>query len=298
MKVSVSKWSKYKLMKQNKLLADYLPETRIFKRDTLWSMLKRHKSVVIKPNFGRLGFKILKVNSLGDDHYNIHYGRKINHFTGQVPTLNYINQITKKKRVVQQYIPLATIDDAPFDFRIMLQRKKRTDDWFVTGTAAKVSFSGYFVTNASVQVLTVEEAINKSILKNKVKVTDLQKKLDSLGLEAARHLQKYFPKRTEIGLDVGIDEDGNLWIIEANYRPSINMFEIMQNQTFYKNIVDFRSSPERYKERKTENTGKSESPGKNDLLPENKVTSNLNKNPDGNFITNLIRRFRRFLSSE
>ncbi|MCE7793901.1 YheC/YheD family protein [Salipaludibacillus sp. CUR1] len=284
MKVSVSKWSKYKLMKQNKVLADYLPETQIFKKGTLWSMLKRHETVVIKPNFGRLGYKILKVNSLGDDHYNIHYGRKVNHFYGQVPTRNYINQITNKKRVIQQYIPLATIDEAPFDFRVMLQRKKGSNDWFVTGKAAKVSFPGYFVTNASVQVLTVEEAINKSNLRNKVKMIELQKKLDNLGFETARYLQKYFPKRTEIGLDVGIDKRGNFWIIEANYRPSINMFEIMQDQSFYQNIVDFRASPERYKE--------TESPEKNDLLPENKVISNTT-NPAGNFLTSLIKRFIR-----
>ncbi|PYZ91891.1 hypothetical protein CR194_16915 [Salipaludibacillus keqinensis] len=295
MKVSVSKWSKYKLMKQNALLADYLPETKIFKEDRLWSMLTRHKNVVIKPNFGRLGYKIMKVSDLSNDNYRIHYGRKINHISGQVPTINYINQINNKKRVIQQYISLATIDRAPFDLRVMLQRKRGSDDWFVTGKAAKLSFTGYFVTNASVKVLTIEEAINKSVIKNSVNITELNEKLNSLALETTRHLQKYYPKRTEIGLDVGIDEDGQLWIIEANYRPSIKMFEIMHDQSSYQNIVNFRTSPERYEERRKESTEEY------DLPPAYKVKSKINKDPVGKFIPNfkkICRRLWPFKSSK
>jgi D-alanine-D-alanine ligase-like ATP-grasp enzyme len=42
-----------------------------------------------------------------------------------------------------------------------------------------------------------------------------------------------------IGLDMGIDEDGKPWIIEANFRPALSLFRKLHNQTYYNRIRSF-----------------------------------------------------------
>jgi hypothetical protein len=43
-------------------------------------------------------------------------------------------------------------------------------------------------------------------------------------LEATETFSAAFPRWTEVGLDIGIDEDGQLWIYEINIKPGMLVF--------------------------------------------------------------------------
>ncbi|MBM7094990.1 MULTISPECIES: YheC/YheD family protein [Alteribacter] len=246
---SKSKYTKYKIMKKNRFLANYLPETCLYTRERLLLMLGRHKQVIIKPNVGKLGKGVIKISDLGRNYffgkkqYEVHIGNTSKTFDNFQSMLFYVERIKdRKKNVIQRYIPLATIDDQLFDMRIMLQRKKRSKNWVVSGKAVKVTFEDYIISNACIQVKTLEEAIGESSLEGRVSVERLNQKIDYLSIILARHLQKYYKKDKEIGLDLAIDKYGRLWIIEANFKPMINMFMGMEDESVYNNILAFRKS--------------------------------------------------------
>ncbi|RNA66780.1 YheC/YheD family protein [Alteribacter keqinensis] len=244
---SKSKYTKYKIMKKNQFLINYLPETTLYTRKRMLRMLSKYKEVIIKPNVGRLGQGVIKVSDLGEKYnlgkkqYEVRI-RNTSKFFDSVPSmLNHLNHIkSRKSYVIQRYIPLPLIDDQSFDMRIMLQRKRRSRDWVVSGKAVKVTLKEYFVSNACIQIETLEEAIRKSSLRNSSSEDKISKEIDRLSIILARHLQKYYKKDKEIGLDLAIDKNGRLWIIEANFKPMINMFRHLKDKSVYKEIRSYR----------------------------------------------------------
>ncbi|MNY76879.1 hypothetical protein D3C86_2166020 [compost metagenome] len=49
-------------------------------------------------------------------------------------------------------------------------------------------------------------------------------------------MQKRFRLVAELGLDIGIDEDLQLWLIEANTRPQYKLFRDHDDRTLYARI--------------------------------------------------------------
>jgi hypothetical protein len=50
-------------------------------------------------------------------------------------------------------------------------------------------------------------------------------KLKSLSLDATRHMSRHYPKWSEFGLDIGMDENDQLWIYEINITPGALVFK-------------------------------------------------------------------------
>ena len=50
----------------------------------------------------------------------------------------------------------------------------------------------------------------------------------------------YYKKSHIFELDIAIDTGGKIWIIEANLRPSISMFNLLKYKKQYKMIKRYR----------------------------------------------------------
>ena len=68
----------------------------------------------------------------------------------------------------------------------------------------------------------------------------LDERINTLCVSAALELDKLQP-RHEIGFDVGITNNGEIWIIEGNYRSDVSMFHLLEDQTMYKTILNNRN---------------------------------------------------------
>ncbi|WP_338473091.1 YheC/YheD family protein [Niallia sp. XMNu-256] len=241
MKLSKGKWSKYKLMKDEKELSLYLPETKLFSAKNLWNMIRKYNEVIIKPSHGSNGKGVIQVTSKGESRYEIHVEKKKIILQGKNQTVHYLieNHLSNKKiYIVQQRIPLATINNSPFDLRVMVQRKKKSYKWSMTGIAAKVALDGYFVTNMAQKILPIEQAIQSSNIAG-VNVSNLLNKIHRISLITAKQLEKFYPHRRTLGLDIAIDKNGKLWIIEVNLEPSIFLFNFLEDKTIIEKIRAF-----------------------------------------------------------
>ncbi|MBV7504074.1 YheC/YheD family protein [Bacillus sp. sid0103] len=228
MSYSYGKWTKYHMMKENSTLVGYLPKTLILTNTAFWELLEEKGAVVIKPSEGSQGYGVVLVSKIGEYRYELHSNRnKI--ICGKKDVEEFLDKekYGRKLYIVQQKIPLATVGDCPFDLRVMVEREKDSIEWRVTGKLAKVAENGYFITNIAKSILSVDQALEQS------NITDidgplLQTEIDNIALLTAYELGEYYPNTHLIGLDIGLTNSGDVYIIEANLKPSRAIFKRLE----------------------------------------------------------------------
>jgi hypothetical protein len=233
------KWNEYQVMKGDLRISPYLPETNFFSESSLWEFIDKYKQVIIKPCWGQWGRFVIQITFLGNEQYELHSESSKLILKGKKQTYDYLKNIylTKIKNlfIVQQRIPLMTYDNCPFDLRIMVQRKRSSPDWDVTGGLARVASDGFIVTNVTKYILPIEKAIQNNCI-NQFTIKDKLSEIYRVALLTAIQLEKFYSRSLCIGFDMGLDDKGNIWIIEANFKPDIQLFYCLEDKTMYKTI--------------------------------------------------------------
>jgi hypothetical protein len=238
----MSKWKRYNLLKENSDLKEYLPITKKLNENSFWEMIGEHKIVIIKPIRGNLGRNIFQVSIIGEteDLYEIHHEGVIKKIKGKHETYSFIkSRIDPSRFLVQQKIRLVSIDKCPVDFRVMVQRKRQSSKWCITGKFAKVAYRGYIITNAAKEVLYIEDALRQTSLYTE-QMQEAIRIIDLTALTATSCIAGVRPKCRIIGFDFGVDERGKVWIIEANFRPAVFPFKMLENQSMYQTILKYK----------------------------------------------------------
>ncbi|WP_409174033.1 YheC/YheD family protein [Brevibacillus fortis] len=228
-------------MVKDELLQEYLPKTRVYSPEELWEYAKAFTHVMLKPSGGGGGAGIIQVTARGEEQYLVHSGSRRRLVDGKEATIRYVESLFRPKTyLLQPRIPLGRINGKPFDVRVMIQRKGKKEPWVITGWCAKLAGPGYVVTNVARsrgKVLPIQTAIK---LSNIEAGPHLLRDIRMVAAAVANRLGRAYPTLREIGLDLGIDVDGKPWIIEANFRPALSLFQKLEDQSFYKRIVSMR----------------------------------------------------------
>ncbi|NHN30485.1 YheC/YheD family protein [Paenibacillus agricola] len=237
---SSSKWSKYKVLKKSQSLVRYLPATYPLKKKPFWRLLNQYDEVIVKPTGSYGGRGVLLIKALGGQKFLVRAGAKRKKITGTTKLLNYVRPPSSKNLIVQQRISLATINGRPFDLRVMVQRLRKSS-WEITGKLAKVAGKGYIITNmrrSHGSILPVKKAIQRSQLKS-LSTHSLLAHIDQVALLTAKQLKSYYPRIRSIGIDLGLDKSGKVWIIEANFKPAASLFLNLKDKSMYRRIRFF-----------------------------------------------------------
>jgi hypothetical protein len=252
----MNKWEAFNVLKEDKRINSYLPETRLMTEENLWELLTKYGTVILKPAAGSAGRGIINISSEGNERFMVQVK-----LTKQVVTrddlFSYltqeilkgfaryidsgeVNKILSETYIVQQRIPITEIDHRPFDIRVMVQRKSETP-WKVTGKLAKLANYGYAITNVNLgaTILPVETAVQRSSLQN-LSLQTLLSQLDQVALRAAERLQYQYPRIRVIGFDMCFDTQGKVWIIEANDSPHDYLFLQLEDKTMYETIQNYK----------------------------------------------------------
>lgn len=239
-KLNTSKWTKYKLLlKSNKLHAN-LPETAWLRESTFWRMINKYDEVIIKPTGSYGGNGVIRIKKKDESTYEVHDGAKKKSYTDHTQVSHYIKKKSAKNNIIQQRIPLATVNSRPFDLRVMVQRRPHSP-WKVTGKLAKVAGKGFIVTNirmSSGKVVSVEHAIKHSVLHD-MRTSDLLSKMDKVALRSAAQLSPFYPWVRTMGIDMAFDTEGKVWIIEVNYKPMLELFLRLKDKSIFQRIKSF-----------------------------------------------------------
>ena len=220
----------FELLHQDHSISRYLPETHPFQSFAMIErMLSDYGHIFIKPKNGSLGLGIYQI--IFDKESNLYYCRYRdkqgqNRLTKYSSLEGLAEHLFRKRNLtnmlVQQGIHLLRVDQRTIDFRIHTNKDDQ-GNWAVTAIAAKVAGNGSVTTHHhnGGDIKTIQEIFPDLIEQEmyKAKLTDISLKLSKV-LE-----QQISGIIGEIGFDIGIDRNGDLWVFEANSKPGRSIFK-------------------------------------------------------------------------
>ncbi|MFD0960420.1 YheC/YheD family protein [Paenibacillus chungangensis] len=200
-------------------LRQYVPNTVSFNRSNLESMAARYSALFVKPDVGSLGLGICKVIRSNSGYTLKEIAGKRQKKRSYSSIGGVYNRIAAQKSgpmIIQQGIKLATVNNRPYDIRVMVQRKPGRS-WTVTGHMVKVGAAGKIVTNyfQGGTIYTIGK-LNHQLGLSEEEGAQRTAKLSSIALQMSRLLSKKRSGMHEMGIDLAIDNSGRIWVLEVN----------------------------------------------------------------------------------
>lgn len=181
--------------------------------------LQEHKEIVVKPVYSQRGQGVYRIKK-NKDNYSV--GFKTTEKTmdsSELETL-YEDEIKDAKHIAQKFVYSRTKNDDPFDCRIHTE-KDRNGKWQIARIYVRIGIGQKVISNVN-QGGGIADVV-PFLKANFPNWTAIHEKLKSFG--------KSFPYKMEtirktnlmtLGVDIGIDKDGELYIFEANSAPATN----------------------------------------------------------------------------
>lgn len=218
----------YERLLQVSSVENYLPETHPFiSFSHIETMLSKYGHVYMKPKNGSLGLGIHQIifDKRTNDYYCRYQEKDDVNRLRKFPSLEKLFEIVfasqpLDRMVVQQGIHLLRIDQRAVDFRVHTN-KDEDGNWRVSAIAAKVSGAGSVTTHkrSGGEIKTMEEIFSKELSQ------EYTKKLEDAALQLSEALEQNTEGIIgEIGFDLGIDRNGDVWLFEANSKPGRSIF--------------------------------------------------------------------------
>ncbi|AIQ54627.1 YheC/YheD family endospore coat-associated protein [Paenibacillus sp. FSL R7-0331] len=212
----------HRLLAQNGALRGFLPDSAAG-LSGLKTMMRRYPDLILKPCRGSVGKGVMRLSRRGERRWIWSYlpsgTRRWMHRAVNPEALPRAlrARLSAMPYLVQERIPLAELNDRPFDLRVTVQRGWG-GDWQITGMFAKLAAPGGFVSN----IARGGEAYSSSSVLEQLfggeTAASIRMSVEALSVMIARQLERSLPGLADIGLDIGVTRDGRLYFIECNGR--------------------------------------------------------------------------------
>lgn len=225
-----NKWRVHQLLYPNPEVNEHIPETYTAPSlQTVRNLLKKYPTVYLKPKNGSLGYGIVKVVHQPGKGYEASYhtgnGNVKRHFAKLASLYQHVFRTRRVSNyLAQQGIHLLTFHGRPFDFRVHLH-KNQLNEWVVSCTAAKVAGSGSVTTHVRTggTVIPGDELLTQLFGRQKALMTE---RINAASIRLAQAIEQAKGMDLgELGLDMGIDTHGHVWMFEANSKPGRSIFK-------------------------------------------------------------------------
>lgn len=230
------KWKVYTMLKNVKGLKPFLPDTRLFQaHDTDWKeVLSHYQTIFLKPTSGMHGKGVIKMSLLskqiiaeGRSFRNKIFKKRFNTFHSCHKWLKqYINQ---RSFIIQPYLSLSTHDDIPFDVRILVQKNEH-GEWNETGKVVRIGKRNGLTSNlhgggtAKDADTFITAQFSKNIQQH------IYEQIDQMTRVLPQALEALHAPLFELGIDIGIEPNGKVWLLEVNSKPGRRSFSLTENQ--------------------------------------------------------------------
>lgn len=216
------KWRMYKLLDASGL-GRYLPVSQLYqKSDDLLHALQRVQQTYIKPIRGSQGRSIIKISRISSGYLlktrvdgNNH--KRLLATSRQLKAYAQRN-IGRSSYMVQRAIDLVSVNDRILDFRIIMVKNEK-GEWQDAGLITRFGRRGSVVSNikaggsAEVGELTLRRTLGMS----ERQANRMRMRLSLLAHKVGRSLDAAGIHCGNMGVDIGIDTNGNVWIIEIQH---------------------------------------------------------------------------------
>ncbi|EEG78873.1 YheC/YheD family endospore coat-associated protein [Dethiobacter alkaliphilus] len=222
----------------------YLPETAKLTIDVFHRFLDRYDKIILKPADLSRGRGICVLQQDGDKLSivdSLAEAIPIRIKLSREKAVDYISErgYLTKNYLVQPFLAFSKINGSPWDIRIIMQKNDNLR-WQCNGIECRLAGANSYLTNISRggRALTINQAI-KLTYGPQTNVKLIKKQIISVATEFCTVMDDGDGHFAEFGLDFALDEQQNIWFIEANVRPTFNGFKRLE----YKNYLHISSAP-------------------------------------------------------
>lgn len=206
------------LSKDKKFSSLILSTKKVSSFDILEEFLKRKKRVILKPVGGQFGIGIFFVEQTAGDEYKIKFDDKEDTVNKRGLLKFYESEIETKSFIVQQYIHSTSKEGYPFDCRINVE-KNINGEWVIARKFIRMGIGQAVVSNMSQggAALDVKPFLKSNFPDNWQEIID---NLQKVGKELPYKIEELRnAKLMTLGIDIGIDVDGKIYLFETNSAP-------------------------------------------------------------------------------
>jgi glutathione synthase/RimK-type ligase-like ATP-grasp enzyme len=187
-------------------------------------MLNRFPVIYVKPVVGSVGIGVARIERVGERYHFI--SSKMRKLLGKTELISETLQWVHGRRfIIQQGIALAKYQGQTFDLRVSVQ-KGASRQWDVSGMVCKVANSFNKLSNLSRGGHAVPIDKVFATLFTKEQAEQVKENLRTAAIGIARQYEHHFSSLADLGMDMGVDLQGNPYLIEVNVRD--------QRYSFYK----------------------------------------------------------------
>lgn len=220
------KYTMYRWFSDEEGIAPHLPYTMIFKSSgDIFAMLGRYRTIYIKPIWGMKGHGVIRAD-IEEGKIVFRYREEGDNksVSSDMKNKNETERIVGKlfkpgRHLIQQGLRLIRSGGGVVDFRCVMQ-KSDSSAWVCNGIVSRIGASESVVSNISSGgfAMPAEELLRSSLSLSEDRVFAMKERMIGLCMKVCAALDSYGINSGTLGLDIGVDQQGELWIIEVNNR--------------------------------------------------------------------------------
>lgn len=215
----------YNKIKEDGVYQDLLiPTKKVQSIHDIPEYLNKYQKIIIKPEGGNRGRGICFIENKGESCIIIYNKKEIVTEMDELSSFIEKNNMTNGY-ILQPYIKSVTKDNLPFDIRIHVRRDINAE-WKVAKIYPRIGTSDGITSNISQggYIGKLDVFLKRNIGNEYLQIKE---NLYKFATEFPEIFQAgYNFKIDALGIDIGIDENGKMWIFEVNSYPGSTFFEL------------------------------------------------------------------------
>lgn len=221
------KWQAWNVLVAYPDVMTHLPQTEKADKETgLRQFLETHKDIFLKPVHGCGGKGVIHASLQQKGNIKAIYQNKrkttIQTFNSCKALWNWIPKLSLDSYIMQKTIQTVSLQNKPTDIRLNMN-KNRQGEWEVSALIFRQAINGSHVgTGMGVQYSPVHtiQFLKEIYADDLSKVEAAVQSVVDLGYKICRALDESPHHMADLGIDLGLDKDGKLWIFEVNPTPT------------------------------------------------------------------------------
>ncbi|MFN7252823.1 MAG: YheC/YheD family protein [Anaerobacillus sp.] len=215
----------HQILIENNRAAQYLPKTFFTPTySNIAYLIQQYQTAYLKPKNGLAGRGIYSITKHGDQ-YILNNENSVSMHKSLVEVLEEIKYPQKSKRyLAQQGIRLIEYKGRKLDFRININ-KNIENQWVITGIAGKVAGKKSVTTHVRLggKIYSCDEILAATFDE---KAPIIKEAIEKAVINIASAIEDSLNGNLgELGIDIGVDKEGKVWMFEANSKPGRSIFK-------------------------------------------------------------------------